>query len=77
MRSTRDPAPSRTARIHESAGRVTPAEIPGRYTAPASRAYLYYTAEQKHWVKPLEIEIMLFWEKEGEAWRLKLESSLR
>ena len=23
------------------------AEIPGRYTGPASRAYLYYTAEQK------------------------------
>jgi hypothetical protein len=33
------------------------AEIPGRYTAPASRAYLYYTPEQKHWVEPLMIEI--------------------
>ena len=33
------------------------AEIPGRYTAPASRAYLYYTAEQKHWVTPLAVEI--------------------
>jgi hypothetical protein len=33
------------------------AEIPGRYTAPASRAYLYYTAEQKHWVDPLKVEI--------------------
>jgi uncharacterized protein YfaS (alpha-2-macroglobulin family) len=33
------------------------AEIPGRYTAPASRTYLYYTAEQKQWVAPLEIEI--------------------
>ena len=33
------------------------AEIPGRYTGPASRAYLYYTAEQKHWVQPLQAEI--------------------
>ena len=33
------------------------AEIPGRYTGPASRAYLYYTAEQKHWVDPLKAEI--------------------
>ncbi len=33
------------------------AEIPGRYTAPASRTYLYYTAEKKHWVEPLAIEI--------------------
>ncbi len=29
------------------------AAIPGEYTAPASRAYLYYTAEQKHWTAPL------------------------
>ena len=33
------------------------AEWPGRYTAPASRAYLYYTAEQKRWVEPLAVEI--------------------
>ena len=33
------------------------AEIPGKYTAPASRAYLYYTAEQKHWVDPVAVEI--------------------
>jgi len=33
------------------------AEIPGRYTAPASRAYLYYTAEQKQWVDPVVVEI--------------------
>jgi hypothetical protein len=26
------------------------AEIPGQYEAPASSAYLYYTAENKHWV---------------------------
>ena len=33
------------------------AEIPGSYTGPASRAYLYYTAEQKQWVDPLTVEI--------------------
>jgi len=33
------------------------AEIPGRFTAPASRAYLYYTAESKHWVDPVKVEI--------------------
>jgi hypothetical protein len=33
------------------------AEWPGKYTAPASRAYLYYTAEQKQWVEPLHVEI--------------------
>ena len=33
------------------------AEIPGRYTGPASRAYLYYTAEQKQWADPLAVEI--------------------
>lgn len=33
------------------------AEIPGEYRGPASRAYLYYNADHKHWVKPLEIKI--------------------
>ena len=33
------------------------AAIPGRYVGPASRTYLYYTAEQKQWCDPLEIEI--------------------
>lgn len=33
------------------------AAIPGRYIGPASRAYLYYTAERKQWVEPLSIEI--------------------
>jgi hypothetical protein len=33
------------------------AAIPGDYTAPASRAYLYYTAEQKHWTEPLRARI--------------------
>jgi hypothetical protein len=31
--------------------------VPGQYRGPASRAYLYYNAEHKHWVKPLEIAI--------------------
>jgi len=29
------------------------AQVPGRYTGPASRAYLYYTDEDKVWVKGL------------------------
>jgi uncharacterized protein YfaS (alpha-2-macroglobulin family) len=33
------------------------AAIPGRYTGPASRAYLYYTDEHKAWVDGLRIEI--------------------
>jgi len=33
------------------------AEIPGSFTGPASRAYLYYTAEFKHWAEPLEVSI--------------------
>ena len=33
------------------------AEIPGEYTAPASRVYLYYTSEFKHWTDPLHVEI--------------------
>ncbi|EMI20239.1 alpha-2-macroglobulin [Rhodopirellula maiorica SM1] len=33
------------------------AAIPGKYTGPASRAYLYYTAEQKQWTEPMAIEI--------------------
>ncbi|GAA5504831.1 MG2 domain-containing protein [Novipirellula caenicola] len=33
------------------------AAIPGKYTGPASRAYLYYTAEQKQWTKPMVVEI--------------------
>lgn len=33
------------------------AEIPGRYTGPASRTYLYYTPELKYWTEPLEVEI--------------------
>ena len=33
------------------------AAIPGKYTGPASRTYLYYTSEQKQWCDPLEVEI--------------------
>ena len=33
------------------------ANVPGRYTAPASRAYLYYTAENKTWAAPLKVQI--------------------
>jgi len=33
------------------------AAVPGRYTGPASRAYLYYTSEKKQWAEPLAIEI--------------------
>jgi len=31
--------------------------IPGEYSGPASRAYLYYNADFKHWVEPLKIGI--------------------
>ncbi len=33
------------------------AAIPGKYIGPASRAYLYYTSEQKQWANPLKVEI--------------------
>ncbi|MBI4026997.1 MAG: A-macroglobulin complement component [Verrucomicrobia bacterium] len=33
------------------------AAIPGAYTGPASRAYLYYTDEFKNWADPLQITI--------------------
>jgi hypothetical protein len=33
------------------------AAIPGKYTAPASRAYLYYTDEHKTWIDGLQAEI--------------------
>jgi uncharacterized protein YfaS (alpha-2-macroglobulin family) len=33
------------------------AAIPGTYTGPASRAYLYYTDEHKHWIEGLEVHI--------------------
>jgi uncharacterized protein YfaS (alpha-2-macroglobulin family) len=33
------------------------AAVPGTYTGPASRAYLYYTDEHKHWTEGLKAEI--------------------
>ena len=33
------------------------AAVPGTYTGPASRAYLYYSDDAKHWVAPLTITI--------------------
>lgn len=32
--------------------------LPGAYTGPASRAYLYYAGERKHWTEPLAIAIL-------------------
>jgi len=31
--------------------------VPGAYSGPASRAYLYYNADFKHWVEPLKMTI--------------------
>jgi hypothetical protein len=31
--------------------------VPGEYSGPASRAYLYYNADLKHWFEPLKINI--------------------
>ncbi|HEX5051010.1 MAG TPA: alpha-2-macroglobulin family protein, partial [Planctomycetota bacterium] len=33
------------------------ARIPGQSTGPASRAYLYYTPQQKRWAAPLRIDV--------------------
>jgi hypothetical protein len=33
------------------------AAVPGSYTGPASRAYLYYTSEYKDWAPPLAVNI--------------------
>jgi hypothetical protein len=32
-------------------------EMPGEFTGPASRGYIYYNADHKHWVKPLSLTI--------------------
>ncbi len=34
------------------------ADIPGKYEAPASVAYLYYNDEYRYWIKPATIEIL-------------------
>jgi hypothetical protein len=31
--------------------------VPGEYSGPASRAYLYYNADLKDWVQPLKMTI--------------------
>jgi hypothetical protein len=33
------------------------ARVPGIYRGPASRAYLYYNADHKHWIEPLGVTI--------------------
>ena len=33
------------------------AAVPGSYTGPASRTYLYYTDEHKRWVEALKVEV--------------------
>lgn len=33
------------------------ARVPGQYVAPASRAYLYYTDEFKHWAEPVRVTV--------------------
>ncbi len=38
-------------------------EMPGEYRGPASRGYLYYNADHKHWLEPLKIEIAASEEK--------------
>ncbi|QJW99464.1 alpha-2-macroglobulin family protein [Frigoriglobus tundricola] len=32
-------------------------DVPGTYHGPASRGYLYYDADHKHWVEPLAVKI--------------------
>lgn len=32
-------------------------DVPGEYRGPASRAYLYYNADHKHWIAPLSVKI--------------------
>ena len=34
------------------------ARIPGVTTGPASRAYLYYTDDQKRWADPLTVTVL-------------------
>lgn len=46
-------------------------------TGRLGRTKTRITGEVLNPKKLVEVEVMLFWEKEGEAWWLKLESSLR
>ncbi|MGX5817256.1 TonB-dependent receptor plug domain-containing protein [Chitinophaga lutea] len=47
-------APGETKRLHLE----LKAEIPGRYRAKASNAYLYYGPEHKHWLEGIEVEVL-------------------
>ena len=31
--------------------------VPGDYRGPASRAYLYYNADHKHWIDPVQVTV--------------------
>ena len=31
--------------------------VPGEYRGPASRAYLYYNADTKHWIDPIAVKV--------------------
>ena len=31
--------------------------VPGDYRGPASRAYLYYNADHKHWIEPIQVMV--------------------
>ncbi|OWK38899.1 hypothetical protein FRUB_06404 [Fimbriiglobus ruber] len=42
-------------------------DVPGRFRGPASRAYLYYNADHKHWVEPLSIKIEPMAGREGRS----------
>jgi len=33
------------------------AHIPGQFRGPASRAYLYYNADERWWVEPLAVAV--------------------
>jgi hypothetical protein len=46
-----EPKESKTVHLDLSA------VLPGKYTAPASRAYLYYTDEHKTWARPQTIVV--------------------
>ena len=49
----RDMAPKASVELHLE----VVAAVPGQYTGPASRAYLYYTDELKHWTPGLEVTV--------------------
>jgi hypothetical protein len=49
----RDLAPSEKIRVNLD----LICRVPGKYSGPASRAYLYYNSDLKYWVKPLAVTI--------------------